>query len=129
MAAVAATTKSLRNGGMMDILDPPPESNPTARLVETELFGVIDNEPSPIEPLPAVVHFGGFEVGKTHQLKLKLLNKGTSIRKLHVVNPTTLFFACHVVKQDNGLYPGFSDEVQIEFTPQEWRCVYHLNDA
>lgn len=77
-----------------------------------------------IEPLPTVVHFGGFDIHQTHRFSVKLLNKGPSATRLHVIQPTTKFFSCITRKGNNGLYPGFSETVEIEFTPTEWRYYY-----
>ena len=43
---------------------------------------------------------------------------------MHVIPPTTAFFKCKMEKQKNGLFPGFAETVEIQFTPTEWRYYY-----
>eukprot|EP00038_Savillea_parva_P009516 m.184001 g.184001 ORF g.184001 m.184001 type:complete len:929 (+) comp16004_c0_seq1:53-2839(+) len=125
-------------GPMAGLVEPESRARPLNRLLESETFGTrAKTGRRVIEAGPAVVHFGGFTVGETHTVKVKLLNVSTEIRGLHVIEPQTEFFKCFVKKRQGGkggLYPGFADEVSIEFAPTEWRYYYdclrvHVQDG
>uniref|UniRef100_H0ZMQ0 Cilia and flagella associated protein 221 n=1 Tax=Taeniopygia guttata TaxID=59729 RepID=H0ZMQ0_TAEGU len=45
-----------------------------------------------VQAEPAVLHYGGYEVGKHHQQMLKLINISTNTVNLHIIPPQTIYF-------------------------------------
>jgi len=87
-----------------------------------------------VTPLPAVIHFGGFTVGETQTFKLNLLNTSASVIRMHIIQPNTPFFSIRYTKLEGGLRPGFSEIVEVDFRPTEWRYYYdcirvHVQDS
>ncbi|KAL2302144.1 hypothetical protein Nmel_009559 [Mimus melanotis] len=76
-----------------------------------------------VQAEPAVLHYGGYEVGKHHQQILKLINISTNAVNLHVIPPQTMYFQIKYNKT-HRLVPGLSLVVTIDFCPDEWRYYY-----
>ena len=72
---------------------------------------------------PAVVHFGGFSLNRTHTQTLRIKNTSSKSRRIRILEPTTSFFTVRMNKV--GLVaPGMAEEVLIEFTPNDLRYYY-----
>lgn len=72
---------------------------------------------------PAVVHFGGFALNRTHTQTLRVKNVSGKSRRIRILEPTTSFFTVRMSKV--GLVaPGMSEEVLVEFTPNDLRYYY-----
>ena len=69
------------------------------------------------------MHFGGYEVGKTHTQRLVITNTSRVSRRIHVVLPSTPFFRAECSRR--GLVaPGMSERVDVQFCPTEHRYYY-----
>ena len=99
-------------------------------LALAETFGLASNDGPPrlIEPNPGVVHFGGFTAGRTHSVKVQLLNVSTDARRLHVVDPQTPFFKCFVSKRVRVSHPS-SPSPTLSHLRCRLRCVLHRGDV
>jgi hypothetical protein len=77
------------------------------------------------EARPAVVHFGGFELGKRHTQIVRVVNVTPVAQRIHVLNPATPFFSARFSRAKKGwLAPGMAEEIAIDFEPAEWRYYY-----
>jgi len=56
-----------------------------------------------VQARPAVVHFAGFEVNKTHTQKLFLINVATEVHRMDVIPPQTKYFYIKYTKQVRSL--------------------------
>eukprot|EP00798_Chlamydomonas_sp_ICE-L_P009093 gene9093-16217_t len=70
---------------------------------------------------PKVIHFGGFEVGKTYEIIFRIRNSSSEGKRLHIVPPTTPFFNALCDNKRGSIAPGLCDEITVSFCPQEWR--------
>lgn len=76
-----------------------------------------------LESKPSIVHFGGYAIHKTHIHKVRVVNISTSSQRVHILNPETPFFKIKVNKK--GLIaPGMAEDIEIQFTPNEYRYYY-----
>lgn len=105
-----------------EFIDSPRTGGPPLSLLQTKTFRSASGS-SALKPLPSIIHFGGFEVGKTHTIILKLLNSGADRTRVNIIPPTTEFFKASYQKRE-ALIPGTAEEVQILFTPSEYRYYY-----
>ncbi|XP_039925779.1 cilia- and flagella-associated protein 221 [Hirundo rustica] len=76
-----------------------------------------------VQAEPAVLHYGGYEVGKHHKQMLKLINISTNAVNLHVIPPQTVYFQIKYSKR-HRLVPGLSLVATVDFCPDEWRYYY-----
>uniref|UniRef100_A0A8C3R8L5 Cilia and flagella associated protein 221 n=1 Tax=Cyanoderma ruficeps TaxID=181631 RepID=A0A8C3R8L5_9PASS len=76
-----------------------------------------------VQAEPAVLHYGGYEVGKHHKQMLKLINISTNAVNLHIIPPQTVYFQIKYNKT-HRLVPGLSLVVTVDFCPDEWRYYY-----
>ncbi|TRZ19847.1 hypothetical protein HGM15179_007274 [Zosterops borbonicus] len=76
-----------------------------------------------VQAEPAVLHYGGYEVGKHHKQMLKLINISTNTVSFHIIPPQTVYFQIKYNKT-HRLIPGLSLVVTVDFCPDEWRYYY-----
>ncbi|MBN3293951.1 PCDP1 protein, partial [Polypterus senegalus] len=76
-----------------------------------------------IQAEPAVLHFGGFELGKRYKQILKLINLSSEVTNIHILPTQTKYFEIKYLKK-NRLAPGFCYTVTVHFCPDEWRYFY-----
>jgi hypothetical protein len=61
---------------------------------------------------PAIVKFGGFELRKTHTLKVKLVNNSPAPQRIHILPPSTPYFKIKYNKK--GMIPsGISEDIYV----------------
>ena len=64
------------------------------------------------------MRFAGFELRKTHTLKVKLINNSPAPQRLHILPPATPYFKIKYHKK--GMIPsGISEDIYVQFTPNE----------
>lgn len=76
-----------------------------------------------IETRPHILHFGGFQIHKEHVHMLRVVNISPSSLRLAIIAPQTPHFRISYDKK-GLLAPGMSEEIQVVFTPHEWRYYY-----
>ncbi|NWI79746.1 PCDP1 protein, partial [Dryoscopus gambensis] len=91
-------------------------------LVESKIYSELQRS-RVVQAEPAVLHYGGYEVGKHHQQMLRLINISTSALNLHIIPPQTMYFRIKYNKT-HQLVPGLSLVVTVDFCPDEWRYYY-----
>jgi hypothetical protein len=75
------------------------------------------------EVKPPILNFAGFAVHKTHILKLLIKNVSGAPQRVVILPTNTAFFLPRFNKR--GLVaPGMSEEVFVQFSPNEWRYYY-----
>ena len=61
---------------------------------------------------PSVVKFAGFEIRKTHTLKVRLINNSPAPQRLHILPPSTPYFKIKYSKK--GMVPsGIAEEIYV----------------
>lgn len=73
---------------------------------------------------PSIAKFAGFELRKTHVLKVKLINNSPAPQRLHILPPQTPYFKIKYNKK--GMVPsGISEDIYVHFTPNdEYKYFY-----
>ena len=67
---------------------------------------------------PAIINFAGYELNKTHTIKLKMVNTSGVPQRLHILPPSTPYFKIKYSKK--GMIPtGVSEDVYVQFTPSD----------
>lgn len=70
-----------------------------------------------------MVHFEGFEIGKTQKIIVQLCNVARSVVRMHIIPPQTKHFMIKYTKGER-LVPGMTMNCVVEFTPDEYRYFY-----
>ncbi|NXU77574.1 PCDP1 protein, partial [Oreotrochilus melanogaster] len=91
-------------------------------LLESKIYSDLQRS-EVIQAEPAVLHYGGYEVGKHHQQTLKLRNISGDVINPHIIPPQTRYFQIKYNKT-HRLVPGLSYVVTVDFCPDEWRYYY-----
>ncbi|XP_068263313.1 cilia- and flagella-associated protein 221 [Nyctibius grandis] len=91
-------------------------------LLESKIYSELERSKL-IQAEPAVLHYGGYEVGKHHQQTLKLINISGDVINPHIIPPQTKYFQIKYNKT-HRLIPGLSYVVTVDFCPDEWRYYY-----
>jgi hypothetical protein len=93
------------------------------QLTVNNVFDKVGNN-GVFSAMPSVVKFAGYELGKTHTLKVKLLNNSPVPQRLHILPPATSQFKIKYSKK--GMIPtGVSEDIYVQFTPgQEYKYFY-----
>ncbi|NXT74120.1 PCDP1 protein, partial [Zapornia atra] len=91
-------------------------------LLESKIYSELERS-KVVQAEPAVLHYGGYEVGKHHQQTLKLINISGNVINLHIIPPQTKYFQIKYSKT-HRLVPGLSYVVSVDFCPDEWRYYY-----
>ena len=60
-------------------------------LFITEIYAKVAQN-SVVQARPAVIHFGGFELNKTQEVKLELANISGDVQRMHIIPPQTKYF-------------------------------------
>eukprot|EP00899_Mesostigma_viride_P017824 jgi/Mesvir1/26042/Mv26553-RA.1 len=111
-----------RGGPMDTYIDDTTQKPPNTLTSNSRVYAKLGNNRF-FEVRPAILHFGGYRVGKTHAQKIRVVNVSERSRRLHIIEPATPFFRIKCNKQ--GLIaPGMCEEVVVEFVPTEWRYYY-----
>ncbi|CAM9360174.1 unnamed protein product, partial [Ectocarpus sp. 8 AP-2014] len=75
------------------------------------------------EARPAVVHFGGYVLGRAHSQCVRVVNISRTSQRLHILGPATDSFKMRCNKK--GLVaPGSSEVITVDFHPREHRYHY-----
>ena len=70
---------------------------------------------------PNVARFAGFELKKTHTLKVKLINNSAVPQRLHILPPSTPYFKVRQSSKKGMIPSGISEDIYIQFTPTEYK--------
>jgi hypothetical protein len=98
------------------------DSKPPNTLEQGRVYAQLRRNAS-FEAKPAIVHFGGFQLGVPHRQKVWLVNVSPQPKRANVLQPTTKFFKFNYEKK-GMLAMGMAERITIEFTPTEWRYYY-----
>ncbi|KAJ9510217.1 hypothetical protein QJQ45_015701 [Haematococcus lacustris] len=73
---------------------------------------------------PAVVHFGGFQLGNVYKQTVHVRNISTNGARIHILPPSTPYFKASCDNKRGLLVPGLADMIDVEFSPTEYRYYY-----
>lgn len=102
---------------------PMPRKPVPNHLTDTKIFSSIIKKNALIKVDPTVIHFPGFSLGKTQKKKFKICNSSSERQNMHIVSPSTKYFTVKYTKP-RRFVPGFTMDVTVFFTPDEWRYYY-----
>lgn len=104
---------------------PPPEPMGRSQrhpILEKSVFEQLHRNDI-LETRPHTLHFGGFQIHQEHVSVIRVINISPSSLRLAIIAPSTQWFRISYDKK-GLLAPGMSEEVQVIFTPHEWRYYY-----
>eukprot|EP00831_Metopus_contortus_P068692 TRINITY_DN6148_c0_g1_i4.p1 TRINITY_DN6148_c0_g1~~TRINITY_DN6148_c0_g1_i4.p1 ORF type:complete len:108 (+),score=22.16 TRINITY_DN6148_c0_g1_i4:126-449(+) len=79
-----------------------------------------------MEADPSVLKFAGFEPGKVNTKRVLIRNTSGMPRRIYVLPATTKSFSFVCTKKGN-LAPGMSEEIFVQFTPEDYKYHYDLS--
>ena len=74
----------------------------TLQINFSEIYSKVAQN-SVIKAEPAVIHFAGFELNKTHCIVLKLANISGDVQRMHINPPQTKYFYIQMTKNVGGI--------------------------
>ncbi|PNH08744.1 Primary ciliary dyskinesia protein 1 [Tetrabaena socialis] len=92
-------------------------------LTQNRVYGAV-GATRVLQAEPAVLNFGGYVLGQVHSQTLRIRNVRASGMRFHIIAPTTPFFKATCANKKGLLAPGMSEEVVVEFCPQQYRYYY-----
>ncbi|XP_041263595.1 cilia- and flagella-associated protein 221 [Onychostruthus taczanowskii] len=107
---------------LSSLVEEPKKRPVPSHLLESKIYSECQRS-GVVQAEPAVLHYGGYEVGKHHQQMLKLINISTKAVNLNIIPPQTIYFQIKYNKT-HRLVPGLSLVVTVDFCPDEWRYYY-----
>ncbi|KAM3910134.1 LOW QUALITY PROTEIN: cilia- and flagella-associated protein 221 [Leptodactylus fuscus] len=72
---------------------------------------------------PGILHFGGFEIGRSLHQVLRLVNVSADVSSVHIIPPQSGHFTI-TYKKASRLAPGLALTVHVQFMADEWRYYY-----
>jgi len=98
------------------------KGNTRNRLLDGQEYAKLGKN-NVLEVRPAVIHFGGYQVGQVHTQKVRVVNVSRESQRVHIMNPTTAHFKARMNKKGN-IAPGMSEDIYIDFVPSAWQYYY-----
>ncbi|KAG2423826.1 hypothetical protein HXX76_014986 [Chlamydomonas incerta] len=107
---------------MEALVDDAPLQNPNT-LTYNRVYSKVGNTRI-LQAEPAVLNFGGYELGKVYSQVLRIRNVRASGTRFHIIPPSTPFFKATCPAKKGLLAPGMTEEVTVEFCPTQYRYYY-----
>lgn len=98
------------------------KGNTRNRLLDGQQYAKLGKN-AVLEIRPAVIHFGGYQVGQVHSQKVRVVNVSRESQRVHIMNPTTAHFKARNNKK-GSIAPGMSEDIYIDFVPSAWQYYY-----
>lgn len=111
-----------KNLTLDDLISPKKKLPVPNHLLDTKIFSKLKQN-ALIKVDPSVIHFEGYDLHKTQQRSIKICNSSSERQNLHIISPATKYFSVKYTKP-RRFVPGFTIDVVIKFTPDEWRYYY-----
>uniref|UniRef100_A0A7S0UT62 MSP domain-containing protein n=1 Tax=Polytomella parva TaxID=51329 RepID=A0A7S0UT62_9CHLO len=73
---------------------------------------------------PSVVHFGGFELGRTYTQTLKIRNVHNKAIRCHIIPTTTTNFRTACNNKRGNIPPGLAETIDVTFIPDSIKYFY-----
>nr|ADD85929.2 FAP221 [Chlamydomonas reinhardtii]7SQC_M0 Chain M0, FAP221 [Chlamydomonas reinhardtii]7SQC_M1 Chain M1, FAP221 [Chlamydomonas reinhardtii] len=107
---------------MEGLVEDAPLQNPNT-LTYNRVYSKVGNTRI-LQAEPAVLNFGGYELGKVYSQVLRIRNVRASGTRFHIIPPSTPFFKATCPAKKGLLAPGMTEEVAVEFCPTQYRYYY-----
>ncbi|KAG2441252.1 hypothetical protein HYH02_010095 [Chlamydomonas schloesseri] len=107
---------------MEGLVEDAPLQNPNT-LTYNRVYSKVGNTRI-LQAEPAVLNFGGYELGKVYRQVLRIRNVRASGTRFHIIPPSTPFFKATCPSKKGLLAPGMTEEVVLEFCPTQYRYYY-----
>ncbi|XP_039265844.2 cilia- and flagella-associated protein 221-like isoform X2 [Styela clava] len=111
-----------KNLTLDDLISPKKKLPVPNHLLDTKIFSKLKQN-ALVKVDPSVVHFEGYDLHKTQRRSIKICNSSSERQNLHIISPSTKYFTVKYTKP-RRFVPGFTIDVVIQFTPDEWRYYY-----